>query len=141
MNIIKITKENIEYGRQSIELFFNSKTFNQHFLDLPNNVMYVALDEKKVIGMVYGYIFDRPDGSQKQLFIYSIDVLEAYRKQHVGTHLLKHILKPLEEGQYRDAFVITNHTNQAAMNLYLKAGATQVTPHDDQDVLFVWKNQ
>ncbi|MDI6453100.1 GNAT family N-acetyltransferase [Peloplasma aerotolerans] len=141
MKIVKVTKENLEYGRQSIELFFDKKTFNQDFLDLPNNVMYVALDETMVIGMVYGYEFDRPDGKEKQLFIYSIDVLKDYRKKHVATKLLEHILKPLETGYYRDAFVITNHTNDAAMNLYRKAGATQVTPRDDQDILFVWKNK
>lgn len=123
MNIIRVNKDNLYYAKQSAELFYwnndakLANELNENFFGNDTNIMYVAVENRKVIGSVYGYELERYDTRKKQLFIYSIDVLENYRRKGIGKKLIKTFINELRNGEYYNAFVITNKKNYAASKI------------------------
>lgn len=142
MKVFRVNKENLHLAKESAELFFwngdSDKDINKEFFESNRNIIYVAVEDGKVVGSVYGYALDRYDINKKQLFIYSIDVLHKYRKQGIGKKLIKQFIKDLSSGEYYNAFVITNKENHAAVNLYKSTGAKQIISDDGDDIIFRW---
>ena len=75
---------------------------------------------------------------QKQLFIYSIDVLEAFQRKGIGKALIYEFLKHLDE-EFHNAFVLTNRDNISAMKLYQSTGAEITISDEGETILFRWK--
>ncbi len=144
MDIIRVNKDNLYYAKQSAELFYwnndakLANELNEKFFGNDTNIMYVAVENRKVIGSMYGYELERYDIRKKQLFIYSIDVLENYRRKGIGKKLIRTFISELKNGEYYNAFVITNKKNYAAVNLYKSTGAKQIISDDGDDILFKW---
>jgi len=141
MELIKVNQDNLNLAIESAKLFYwnnKQKVINKDFFAKDENILIVALEDGKVIGSVYGYCLDRYDRENKQLFVYSIDVLEEHRKKGIGKKLINEFLKDFHNDNYHNAFVITNQDNIAAMNLYKSTGATRVVSGDGEEVLFVW---
>lgn len=126
------------------ELFYwynnseHTRELNEHFFKSDTNIMYVAVENRKVIGSLYGYELERYDTRKKQLFIYSIDVVENYHRRGIGKKLIKAFISELKNDEYYNAFVITNKKNYAAVNLYKSTGAKQVITDDGDDILLKW---
>jgi len=143
MEIISITMKNKHLAKPAQALFSarkNPKTFNAQFFENPNNHMFIALVEKDVAGMIYGYTLEHYDRKEKELFLYSIDVAEKYRRQGIGKALIKAFLQPLESGSCDEAFVLTHASNEAALQLYQKTGAKIIKSDEGNDVMLAWTN-
>ncbi len=141
MELTRVDKESIELAYQSAKLFSwknKNKKLNDYFFENDNNILIVAKDKEKVVGSVYGYALERYDTNKKQLFIYSIDVLADYRRQGIAKLLIKEFIKDINDGNYHNAFVITNEDNISAMRLYESSGGIRVFAEDGNDVMFKW---
>ena len=104
------------------------------FIDDEHTLTYMALDGEKVVGLVWGYTLQRMDDNP-MMFIYSVDVIESYRKQGIATTLVEKFIDFANEKGYRNTFLITDKDNIAANNLYKKTGGER---HDDK-VLYIYK--
>ncbi len=63
--------------------------FYENFLVEDDKVLLVALDDKRIIGYLYGYVLDDATYLQKVGVLDAIYVLSSYRGMHVGSSLLK----------------------------------------------------
>jgi ribosomal protein S18 acetylase RimI-like enzyme len=89
----------------------------------PAFVMVAALDEQgTVMGRIYGYVLRRLD--QTDLFLYEVDVSDAYQRQGAGRAMLEHLKAICKDRNYGEMFVLTECDNQAGNGLYNAAGST-----------------
>jgi ribosomal protein S18 acetylase RimI-like enzyme len=94
----------------------------RRFLAESGNVMLVAFDGGEPVGSVLGYELQRRHGPERSLFVYDIDVDEAYRRRGVGTELMRSLFAIAREDGAAEAFVITDESNQTAMRFYESLG-------------------
>lgn len=142
MQIVKINSSTLDLALEAALLFYpNANTppgINPAFFETDRNRMYLAVEDGRVAGMLYGYELDRFDQPKKQLFLYSIDVLAPFRKRGIGKALVSAFLSPMNAAEYHNAFVFTSKNNTAAMRLYRSTGAAEQGPVEGPDVLFRW---
>lgn len=143
MEIVRLNTQNINLAKEVAQKFYwnnNTKNnyINERFFEDDNNIMYVAIIEGEIVAQIYGYIFERFDMPKKQLFLYSIDVLESYQKMGIGKDLVYRFLDHLNSDEYHNAFVLTNRGNISAMSLYKSTGGKQVVSNEGEEILFQW---
>src|SRR5437763_1808751 len=92
-----------------------------------------AFDDSTPIGFVLAYVLQRRHGDQEHLFVYEIGVRADVRRSGVGTALMQRLAGLARERGLRDAFLLTNESNAAAMAFYAAIGG--VRPNAD-DVLW-----
>ena len=90
-------------------------------------------DEAEPIGFVLAYELLRRHGDPSRLFVYEVGVTPEARRRGVATELLRELARIARTRGIRRGFVLTNETNEAAMELYRSLGG--VRPNAD-DVLF-----
>ncbi len=121
MNILKLNKHYKEYYKdiEHIRSFkINNEKLNQ-FISNTNNIAYMAIMDDKVVGFAWGYILERLD-DESMLYIHSVDTLEAYRNQGIGSALIKAFLDDAKKQNLRNTFLITDKGNIRANQLYQK---------------------
>lgn len=140
MEIIKVDVNNLRLAEEAKSLFFNheKEAINEKFFEDDKNIMLVGLLNNKVIGLVYGYGLERFSSSKKQLFIYSVDILEQHQGNGYGKQLLNKFLEPFFNNEYQEAFVFTHENNVKAVGLYKSCGAQIITSKEGHDVLLEW---
>ena len=84
-------------------------------------IFLVAFDGERPVGFAFGYVLPRRHGAESILFVYEIDVDEAYRRQGIGSRLMRELLAGHDE-----AFVLTDPDNDAANALYESVGGARV---------------
>lgn len=145
VEIVRIKPENIHLAEEAARLFLwndsNRGQISKAFFENDSTIMYVALNQGNVVGHIYGYILERFETPKKQLFLYSIDVLEAYRKRGIGKGLISEFLQSVASDKLHNAFVLTNKGNIAAVNLYQSTGAKEAISDEGEDMLFKWLPQ
>ncbi len=92
----------------------------------PATIFLVAFDGDAPVGFVFGYELARRHGDAQMLFVYELDVNDAYRRRGIATRLLTGLLRIAEDDGIRDAFVLTEPDNEAANAVYEKVGGTRV---------------
>ena len=108
----------------------------ERFLSNPANYLIVAEDGRKLVGFLLGYALDRLKENSHKMFIYEIEVAEVYRRKGIGTGLISQILEIVKRMNMMNAFVITNYSNEGAVEFYKSTGAEI---ENGDDVLFVFK--
>jgi ribosomal protein S18 acetylase RimI-like enzyme len=81
----------------------------------------VAFDGDEPVGFAFGYELPRRHGRATIFFVYEVDVDERYRRQGIGSRMLRNLL-----AGYEEAFVLTEPDNAAANALYASLGGTRV---------------
>ncbi len=99
------------------------------------NYLIVAEVAGDVVGVVLAYRLDRVDHPSGQLFVYDVEVAESDRRRGVGRALMLHIRDVVEREHLKEAFVLTNRDNPAAIALYSSTGAIA---DDEEGLLFVY---
>jgi ribosomal protein S18 acetylase RimI-like enzyme len=94
-------------------------------------VCVVASEGEQIAGFLYGYILRR--FAKTSFFIYSVDILEPFRRQGLGKAMLARLREEQRSRGWDEMFVFTGEGNHAAMALYRGAGG--VRPNSD-DVMF-----
>ncbi len=142
MEITRLNTQNFYLAKEAARKFYWNNTkdnwINERFFEDDNNIMYVAIIDGMVVGQIYGYILERFDMPKKQLFLYSIDVLESYQKKGIGKALVYKFLDHLITDEYHNAFVLTNKGNVSAMSLYKSTGGKRVVSDEGEEILFKW---
>jgi ribosomal protein S18 acetylase RimI-like enzyme len=105
------------------------------FLMDPANYLIVAEAEGEPVGYLVAYRLQRPDRQAAQMFIYEVDVAEAWRRRGLGSALLEEIRRLARAERMFEAFVLTSRGNEAARRLYARTGAAV---EDDAALLFVY---
>ena len=108
------------------------------FLAQSTTIFLSAEDGNKPVGQLLGYFLPRWDRADSMLFLYSVDVDEAYQRQGIATGLITLFREIGQAAGCWEGFVFTNADNAPAMALYEKMGG--VRPNSD-DVMwdFAWK--
>ncbi len=89
----------------------------------------------EVVGVVLAYSLDRVDHPYGQLFVYDVEVAESHRRRGVGRALMRHVRDIVGRERLKEAFVLTNRDNPAAIALYSSTGAIA---DDEEGLLFVY---
>ncbi|MGB0521635.1 MAG: GNAT family N-acetyltransferase [Flammeovirgaceae bacterium] len=109
---------------------------NPEFLKDNRNVLLVAYTEGQACGMLYAYMLTSPHKPHPEMFLYSVDTFEPFRKRGVAVQLIEQLKRVAKEHGCVEMFVMTNNNNKAAMGLYEKTGGV-VGNYDD--ILFVYE--
>lgn len=108
---------------------------NPDFLKDERNVLLVAYQDSKPCGMIYAYMLLSPHKPDPEMFLYSVDTFEQFRKQGVAAMLIEELKSIATTQGCKEMFVMTNNNNKAAMGLYEKTGGV-IGNYDD--ILFVY---
>jgi len=112
MNIVpsKIIINNKNLSRQDIEKFIIDD----------DNYCFVGIIDDKIVAFLYGYGMLRPDG-KSMFYIHSVDVLEDYQNNGIGTKLIDYVLNYVKnENKYYKFFVLAENDNIIACKVYQK---------------------
>ena len=104
-------------------------------LSNPSNYLIVAEKDGALAGFVLAYRLDRLDRDVGQLFVYEVGVRSEHRRSRIGTRLMRFVRQIVAEESLTEAFVLTDHDNEAAVRLYRGTGG-QV--EGSGSVLFVY---
>ena len=105
------------------------------FLRDPANYLLVAQAVQTPVGYLLAYRLQRPDRETAQMFIYEVDVAEAWRRRGLASALLAEIRRLARAEFMVEAFVLTSRENEAARGLYARTGGVV---EDDAALLFVY---
>jgi ribosomal protein S18 acetylase RimI-like enzyme len=136
--IIKRTKK---FDKDLVALLFTKAGEGRNldpasgFFNDSNNILLVAYTNGIPSGFLYAYILSSLKTPYPKMFLYSIDVFENYRRKGIASNLVTELKKLANLNHCSEIFVLTNKSNEPAMNLYTKTGASV---ENNDDVLFVY---
>jgi len=84
----------------------------------------------EVVGSLNGYSLLQPDRLQPQFLLYEIDVKYSFRRQGIGSRLIRAFAAEARERGAFEVWVLTNQANSAAMAMYRKCGFDRKNPDD-----------
>ena len=84
----------------------------------------VAIAENKVIGFASGVHYVHPD-KPAELWINEVGVAPSHQGQGIGKAVVQALLQHGKTLGCREAWVLTERSNQAAMRLYASAGGAE----------------
>lgn len=91
-----------------------------NFLEDKNNYGFIAKEENKIIGFIYGYSLLKPNGKY-MFYVHSVGVLPNYQGKGIGKELFKYMVEYLEnEKKSYKYFLLTSENNMIAQKLYRK---------------------
>ena len=93
-------------------------------------IFLVAFDRDDPIGFLLAYELLRRRGDRSQLLVYEVGVDEGRRRQGVATTLFRELERLAMARGIRTGFVLTNESNEAAMELYRSVGGARPNPDD-----------
>ena len=105
------------------------------FLADPRHHLAVALDAGLVVGMASAVDYIHPD-KPRELWINEVGVADSYRGRGIAGRLLQALFERGRELGCRQAWVLTNRSNVAAMRLYESAGGFT---NQDDSTMFTFK--
>jgi ribosomal protein S18 acetylase RimI-like enzyme len=88
----------------------------------------VAIDQGQVVGFASGVHYVHPD-KPSELWINEVGVAPSHQGHGIGKAVVRALLQHGERLGCREAWVLTDRSNQAAMRLYTSAGGKEA-PND-----------
>lgn len=98
------------------------------FLDDKRHHLVVAVVQGQVIGLASGVHYVHPD-KPSEMWINEVGVAPSHQGHGVGKAMIQALLQQAERLGCREAWVLTDRANPAAMRLYASTGG-QEAPHD-----------
>jgi aminoglycoside 6'-N-acetyltransferase I len=99
------------------------------FLSDPRHRLAVAIDDGIVVGFVSAVIYVHPDKPAPELWINEVGVAPSHQRQGIARRLIECTLDAARAAGCREAWVITDRSNHAAMRLYECAGGEASVDH------------
>ena len=96
----------------------------EEFLSDPRHHLAVAIADGEVIGFASGVHYVHPD-KRAELWINEVGVAAGQQGRGVGTAVVRALLEHGRRLGCREAWVLTDRTNDAAMRLYASAGGRE----------------
>jgi ribosomal protein S18 acetylase RimI-like enzyme len=97
------------------------------FLDDPRHHLVVAVDGDAVVGFVSAVHYVHPD-KPAELWINEVGVAPTHQGRGIAKALLTEMLAVGRDLDCREAWVLTNRSNTAAMRLYASCGGNESDP-------------
>lgn len=125
-------KEELRYSK-TLKPISKSKKYYLEYLKLdltePNRVVFIALENKKIVGIILGKFFKplRISKYRKKGHISNLYVDKAYRNKGIAEKLILEVMKWLKENNVQHASLEIHIDNVAAQNLYRKLGFRDFT--------------
>ena len=125
-------KEELKYS-DTLKPIKESKEYYKEYLQLdltkPNRIIFIAVDNKKIIGAVVGKFFTplRISKYKKKGHISNLYINKNYRKKGIAEKLVKKTLEWLKTNKVPHASLEIHTNNQSAINLYHKLGFKDFT--------------
>lgn len=95
------------------------------FLADPRHHIAVAIDRDLVVGFVSAVHYVHPDKPHPELWINEVGVAETHRRRGFGKQLMKAIFEVGQKIGCKEAWVLTDRDNKAAMSLYAAVVPTE----------------
>ena len=92
------------------------------FLSGRDNLAFVAKQDGKVVGLIFGYRLTPLWPSKPVLFVYSVDVCAGCRNRGYGSRLFQYVVDYARENGYSSCFTDAYKSNLPACRVYEKAG-------------------
>jgi aminoglycoside 3-N-acetyltransferase I len=128
MKIKRLTKKDLDLARDMFTKFLNegeTVSDDRHLLNLLGKKSFyglVALHEGVIVGRLTAYEFDKYHDNSREVYLYEVDVDEAYQNQGIGSQLIEVTKKICEKRGVDYMFVGTESDNLPAQRLYTKTG-------------------
>jgi ribosomal protein S18 acetylase RimI-like enzyme len=97
------------------------------FLGDSRHQLAVAIDNGIVVGFVSAVRYEHPDKPQPELWINEVGVASTHHRQGIANRLLQVVLEAARQAECREAWVLTDRSNVAAMRLYASAGGEEAS--------------
>jgi ribosomal protein S18 acetylase RimI-like enzyme len=101
----------------------------REFLGDPRHRLAVAIDDGVVVGFVSAVLYVHPDKPSPELWINEVGVAPSHQGQGIARRLLEATLADAQTAGCREAWVLTDETNQAARRLYQSGGGEPSDGH------------
>jgi ribosomal protein S18 acetylase RimI-like enzyme len=101
----------------------------REFLGDPRHRLAVALDAGVVVGFVSAVLYVHPDKPSPELWINEVGVASSHQRRGIARRLLAATLEDARGAGCSEAWVLTDRTNQAAMQLYEATGGDPSADH------------
>jgi ribosomal protein S18 acetylase RimI-like enzyme len=108
-----------------------SLAYLENFLSNERHYLFVAIENKQVVGFLLAYRLQRIDRNQDAMFFYEIEVEESFRNRGVGSALIERLKEECRKENIMKMWVETNRSNLPAMKLYGKTGGIENTCGDE----------
>jgi len=138
MQIRRLTVEDTAFAMGAAQVFkgrFPESDGMEEFLASSQNILLIAEEEGMPLGFLLAYRLTRWDQARPMMFVYEVEVLEAYQRQGIGRTLIGEIQRISRQAGCLKLFLITNASNEAAMALYTATGLRRSA---DDDVLLTY---
>jgi len=137
-DIMRVTPGNLKFAREAIgEIHgrpIESDDVVTAFLRDDNILMFVALEDERVVGSVYGYRLRNPHTVKPQYYLYEVDVREDMRRCGIGLALVDAFTEATRSAGACEVWVGTEAVNAPALSLYERAG---YAIEEDHVVMFI----
>ena len=136
IDVKRLRKGDEDPAREVVAAFWPEAQLNGEFFAKDTNYLLAAYVDGAFAAFLYAYELERLETARPMVFLYSVDVLEAYRRRGVATHLIEELKRICAERNVSKMYVLTDEANVAAMRTYQSTGGKRVSP---DNVLFVYK--
>jgi ribosomal protein S18 acetylase RimI-like enzyme len=99
------------------------------FLNDGRHHLAVAVDQGVVVGIASGVHYIHPD-KPSELWINEVGVAPSHQGKRIGTAVVETLLQHGRSLGCREAWVLTNRSNEAAMRLYASTGGEASSDHE-----------
>jgi ribosomal protein S18 acetylase RimI-like enzyme len=105
------------------------------FLGDPRHHVVVAVEDGVVVGFASGVHYVHPDKAP-ELFINEVGIAPTHHRQGLGKAVVTSLLEVARRLGCREAWVLTDRDNAAAMALYASAGGEEAV---DPSIMFTFR--
>lgn len=139
ITLMRATDSDLELARQALtEVILVTSHYTlpvddsslAEFLANPAHYLLLAIEQKKVVGSLYGYALQHPYRREPQFFLYGIDVRPEHRNQRIGSALVERFVTEAKRVGASEVWVLTNESNRAAMAMYSHSGLERSNTDD-----------
>lgn len=99
----------------------------REFLTDPRHHLAVAIDNGAVVGFASAVHYVHPD-KPPELWINEVGVAPSYRGRGLGSAVLRAVFEVGRANGCKEAWVLTEQSNQAAIALYISVGGRKMAP-------------
>ncbi len=100
----------------------------------PHFIAVAATMGEKIVGGLAAYVLDKFEQDRREIYIYDLAVLEAYRRQGVATALINKLRSIAAQRDVYVIFVQADLTDGPAIALYQSLGTKETAHHFDIEV-------
>jgi ribosomal protein S18 acetylase RimI-like enzyme len=97
----------------------------KEFLQDARHHLIIALESETVIGFVSAVHYVHPDKAHPELWINEVGVAATHQRQGIGKAMMQKACEVGRELGCKEAWVLTERSNTAAMKLYGSSGGTE----------------